>query len=139
MDESTVRYISANADCPAQRRREAELEAANAARSEKTLDAATAKAVNCLRSVPSAETHAQRRRPMTAATNSSALHQIGETAGVIWKALSKNGPLSVTKLAEKADVNRDLFMQALGWLAREDKIDISESKRGRIVSLKAEA
>lgn len=75
---------------------------------------------------------------MTAATNSSPLHQIGETAGVIWKALSKNGPLSVTKLAEKTEVNRDLMMQALGWLAREDKIDISETKRGRTVSLKAE-
>jgi hypothetical protein len=73
---------------------------------------------------------------MTAATNSSALHQIGETAGIIWKALNKNGPLSIAKLAEKTDVNRDLFMQALGWLAREDKIDINETKRGRIVSLK---
>lgn len=71
----------------------------------------------------------------TNSTNSSCLHQIGETAGAIWHAL-KGGPLSVAKLAEKTEVNRDLFMQALGWLAREDKIDISETKRGRIVSLK---
>lgn len=76
---------------------------------------------------------------MTAATNSSPVHQIGETAGAIWQALSTNGPLSVAKLAEKTAVNRDLFMQALGWLAREDKIDISETKRGRIVSLRPEA
>jgi winged helix-turn-helix protein DUF2582 len=75
---------------------------------------------------------------MSVATNSSCLHQIGETAGVIWKTLNKSGPLSITKLAEKTDVNRDLFMQALGWLAREDKVDISETKRGRIVSLKPE-
>lgn len=68
-------------------------------------------------------------------TNSSCLHQIGETAGTIWHAL-KGGPLSVAKLAEKTEVNRDLFMQALGWLAREDKIEISETKRGRIVALK---
>jgi hypothetical protein len=73
---------------------------------------------------------------MTMATNSSCLHQIGETAGAIWKTLSSSGPLSVSKLAEKADVNRDLLMQALGWLAREDKIDIAETKRGRIVSLR---
>jgi hypothetical protein len=75
---------------------------------------------------------------MSASVNSSCVHQIGETAGVIWKALNKNGPLSVTKLAEKTSVNRDLLMQALGWLAREDKIDIAETKRGRVVSLKPE-
>ncbi|HUE71934.1 MAG TPA: winged helix-turn-helix domain-containing protein [Pirellulaceae bacterium] len=75
---------------------------------------------------------------MTTAMNSSAVHQIGEAAGAVWKVLSKSGPLSVAKLAEATNVNRDLFMQALGWLAREDKIDINESKRGRIVSLKAE-
>lgn len=75
---------------------------------------------------------------MATATNSSVLHQIGETAGAIWHTLSKNGPLSVAKLAESTSVNRDLFMQALGWLAREDKIDISETKRGRIVSLRPE-
>jgi hypothetical protein len=75
---------------------------------------------------------------MSVAANSSAVHQIGDAAGAVWKALNKNGPLSVAKLAEATNVNRDLFMQALGWLAREDKIDISESKRGRIVSLKPE-
>jgi hypothetical protein len=75
---------------------------------------------------------------MSAATNSSAVHQIGEAAGAVWKALNKNGPLSVARLAEATNVNRDLFMQALGWLAREDKIEISETKRGRIVSLKPE-
>lgn len=74
-----------------------------------------------------------------ATNNSSAVHQIGEAAGAVWKALNKNGPLSVAKLAESTNVNRDLFMQALGWLARENKIDISETKRGRIVSLKPEA
>ena len=75
---------------------------------------------------------------MTMVTNSSCLHQIGETAGTVWKTLSTSGPLSVSKLAEKTEFNRDLLMQAIGWLAREDKIDISESKRGRIVSLKPE-
>jgi hypothetical protein len=27
-------------------------------------------------------------------------------------------------------------MQAIGWLAREDKIEITETKRGRILSLR---
>jgi hypothetical protein len=29
-------------------------------------------------------------------------------------------------------------MQAIGWLAREDKLDLSETNRGRIVALKSE-
>lgn len=75
---------------------------------------------------------------MTMVTNSSCVHQIGETAGAVWKTLRTSGPLSVSKLAEKTELNRDLLMQALGWLAREDKIDIAETKRGRIVSLREE-
>jgi hypothetical protein len=29
-------------------------------------------------------------------------------------------------------------MQAIGWLAREDKLDISETSRGRIIGLRPE-
>jgi len=32
---------------------------------------------------------------------------------------------------------RDLVMQALGWLAREDKLSIEEEGRSRILSLKS--
>jgi len=62
--------------------------------------------------------------------------QIGETAGVVWKLLSEGGPLSLAKLVERVGVNRDVVMQAVGWLAREDKIEIVETKRGRTVSLR---
>jgi hypothetical protein len=34
------------------------------------------------------------------------------------------------------DEPRDVVMQAVGWLAREDKIDIEENSRSRVVSLK---
>ena len=66
----------------------------------------------------------------------SAVQQIGETAGAVWHALSDNGPLSLAKLVERVGGNRDIVMQAVGWLAREGKIDIAETKRGRVVSLK---
>jgi winged helix-turn-helix protein DUF2582 len=69
-------------------------------------------------------------------TMDSALQQIGETAGAVWHALNENGSLSLAKLAERVGGNRDLVMQAVGWLAREGKIDIAETKRGRVVSLR---
>jgi DNA-binding GntR family transcriptional regulator len=66
---------------------------------------------------------------------SSAVQQIGETAGSIWRELDENGPLSLAKLVERVGGNRDVVMQAVGWLAREGKIEINENKRGKTVSL----
>jgi hypothetical protein len=68
----------------------------------------------------------------------SCLGQIGDTAGTIWHALNDNGPMSLAKLFDCVGGNRDVVMQSVGWLAREGKIDIVETKRGRIVSLRAE-
>ena len=67
----------------------------------------------------------------------SCLAQIGDTAGTIWHALNKNGPMSLARLFEQVGGNRDVVMQSVGWLAREGKIEIVETKRGRIVSLRA--
>ena len=62
--------------------------------------------------------------------------QIGEAAGTIWHTLDENGPLSLAKLVKTMDVPRDLIMQGIGWLAREDNLDIVETSRGRIFSLR---
>lgn len=72
---------------------------------------------------------------MTTKTASSPVDQIGGSAGTIWHALHKDGPMSVAKLVETVELNRDLVMQAIGWLAREGKLHITETKRGRILSL----
>jgi hypothetical protein len=69
---------------------------------------------------------------------SPALQQIGETAGTVWHALDENGSQSLAKLVERVGGNRDIVMQAVGWLAREGKVEITETKRGRIVSLREE-
>jgi winged helix-turn-helix protein DUF2582 len=69
-------------------------------------------------------------------TMDSAVQQIGETAGAVWHALNENGSLSLAKLVERVGGNRDVVMQAVGWLAREGKIEIAETKRGRVVSLR---
>ena len=66
----------------------------------------------------------------------SCVVQIGETAGLVWKALSEKGPLSIAKLIKMVGEPRDLVMQAIGWLAREDKISIEDQGRSRVVSLR---
>jgi hypothetical protein len=61
---------------------------------------------------------------------------IGEIAGVVWSVLSENGPLSMAKLVKAVGEPRDRVMQALGWLARENKLWIEEDGRTRMVSLR---
>lgn len=65
--------------------------------------------------------------------------QIGETAGMIWHTLNSQGAMSLAKLVKSIDAPRDLIMQGIGWLAREDKLEIEETNRGRVVSLKTPA
>ncbi len=67
---------------------------------------------------------------------SSLIEQIGDAAGLVWRLLHENGPMSVARLVQAAGQPRDVVMQALGWLAREDKITIEEQRRTRIVSLR---
>jgi hypothetical protein len=67
---------------------------------------------------------------------SPALVRIGEAAGVLWSYLATYGPTSLTVLAKGVGVPRDTLLQALGWLARENKIDIADKGRGKIISLR---
>jgi len=73
---------------------------------------------------------------MATAPPISQVAHIGETAGVVWKILKENGPLSMAKLVKAVGGPRDVVMQALGWLARENKIWIEEDGRSRVVSLR---
>ena len=47
----------------------------------------------------------------------------------------RTGAPSTARLIKEVDAPRDMVMQAIGWLAREDKIDI-EDGRARIISLR---
>ena len=62
-------------------------------------------------------------------------NQIGVTAGEIWHLLATDGGISLTKIAKQIDAPRDLVMQAVGWLARENKVQITENKRVKTISL----
>jgi hypothetical protein len=67
---------------------------------------------------------------------STAIDQIGETAGLVWHYLDQNGSVSLTRLVKEVESPRDVIMQSLGWLAREEKITIDESARSKTVSLR---
>jgi len=61
--------------------------------------------------------------------------QIGETAGKIWHALSTTGPQSLAQL-KKLNGGTEVVNFAVGWLAREDKIEIASEKKSYKIRLK---
>ena len=73
---------------------------------------------------------------MATAAPTDLVSLIGDTAGAVWKTLSEDGPMSLAKLVKRVGRPRDTVMQALGWLAREEKILIEEEGRSRVVSLR---
>ena len=74
-----------------------------------------------------------------ATTHRCLIDEIGDTAGAVWHCLHEGGPRSVTQLTKEIDAPRDLLMQAVGWLARENKLSIEEDARGRkTISLRSE-
>lgn len=60
---------------------------------------------------------------------------IGETAGKIWRLLNKEGNLTVTQITKKVDVDAFTAAAAIGWLAREAKVLVTQKGRTRYVSL----
>ena len=55
--------------------------------------------------------------------------QIGTTAGAIWQVLNTQGELSLAQLKKAVKAEPPLFDWAIGWLAREDKIVITQERR----------
>ena len=62
--------------------------------------------------------------------------QVGETAGKVWHLLNDEGPHTFAQLKKKLDGSGELLSFALGWLAREDKVDIEQEKKTVKVALK---
>src|ERR1700689_426989 len=61
--------------------------------------------------------------------------KIIEAAGKAWRFLGQNGETNVSQLAKSLQEKDEVVLQALGWLAREDKIDYSIKNRRTFVSL----
>jgi Winged helix-turn-helix domain (DUF2582) len=62
--------------------------------------------------------------------------QVGETAGKVWHALSSAGPQTLAQLKKKVNGSGELLSFGLGWLAREDKIEIIPERKSFRVRLK---
>jgi len=66
----------------------------------------------------------------------AALHAIGEAAGAIWAYLDNHGPTTLARLKTGTKLSEALMYQAIGWLAREDKIAIEAKKSSQTIALK---
>lgn len=62
---------------------------------------------------------------------------VGTLAGAVWTALNENGALNTKDLkkAAKVKTDKDLYL-ALGWLLREDKVEVTEAAKVVTVTLK---
>ncbi|MBI1852685.1 MAG: winged helix-turn-helix domain-containing protein [Planctomycetes bacterium] len=63
-------------------------------------------------------------------------NQIGQTAGVVWQYLNKNKEATPDKIKKETKVSDELLHQAIGWLAREDKIQFLPAGKYVKISLK---
>lgn len=61
--------------------------------------------------------------------------EIGKAAGEIWHVLDGRGGLSLAQLKKEAKGKTPVFDWAIGWLAREHKIEITPDKRSFHVRL----
>ena len=60
------------------------------------------------------------------------LQSIGDSAGVVWNLLATdNKKMEYQELKEASGLNDKELSAAMGWLAREGKLQISNEKVGR--------
>lgn len=60
---------------------------------------------------------------------------IGEWAGKTWTALNEQGTLSMKGLKKATKLKEKELYAAIGWLAREGKLNISEAEEEIMISL----
>lgn len=63
--------------------------------------------------------------------------EIGDLAGKVWAMLRSGEAKTAAQLTKAIGENEKMIYMAIGWLAREDKLDISKAKASFKVALKA--
>lgn len=63
-------------------------------------------------------------------------NRIGETAGRVWRVLAENGELSIARLSKLVGEKEGAVQMAIGWLAREDKVEFHEKSGKMTVGIK---
>ena len=64
------------------------------------------------------------------------IQSIGYTAGKVWKLLNEKGEANLNQLKKGVKADPNLVLQAIGWLAREDKLLIKKKDRFIMYALK---
>ncbi len=66
------------------------------------------------------------------------VEQIGTAAGAVWQALNTADALGIKQLKKETKLKKEEIIAALGWLAREGKVNIDtdpEDPKELLVSL----
>jgi len=61
--------------------------------------------------------------------------QIGDVAGAIWRVLHEKDKVSLSTLPKVVKEKESVALQAIGWLAREDKIQYLTEGKTTFVTL----
>ena len=61
--------------------------------------------------------------------------KVGETAGQIWDLLKKKGEINMAEVPRLLKEKSSVVYQAIGWLARENKIEYRTAATKTFVSL----
>ena len=62
--------------------------------------------------------------------------EVGETAGKVWQLLNDQGPQTLSQLKKKLNGTGELLSFAIGWLARENKVQFAPAKNSLRIQLK---
>jgi hypothetical protein len=62
--------------------------------------------------------------------------EIGNVAGEVWSILSQHGELTISTLKKEVPAPADMVLAAIGWLAREDKLEFTIAGKSIKVSLR---
>jgi len=62
--------------------------------------------------------------------------QVGEAAGEVWRSLHNSGPQTLAQLKKALNSSGELLSLAVGWLAREEKVEILSEKKSFRLRLK---
>ena len=62
-------------------------------------------------------------------------NKIGEMAAKVWETLGEKEDVEISKLPQILKEKGEIVYQALGWLAREDKINYHSKEKKTFVSL----
>jgi Winged helix-turn-helix domain (DUF2582) len=61
--------------------------------------------------------------------------EIGSAAGVVWEFLDRQGETVLVTLKDRTGLSEEILFMALGWLAREEKVNLLKEGRTIRISL----